>query len=145
MKNLIAFANSLLSLGVLLITASLFYVVFLERPYLSYGGKLITVINKTLMRGDAIPLKIVRCNSDDKMHSYLVYRSIVKMGSNLHYDIPERQTVILPGCHEDITATSFVPLNAPLGFYQMVGTASVNGILRTFEVEWKTEIFEVRE
>ena len=137
-------ATMLISLCVLIFITSGFYVLFIEKSYLSYPSLPFPVRASALRPGDVIPMDISRCNSDKVDHSYSVARALREVKTNRIVPMEPIYSMIPVGC---MTASPSkvhkVPLDTEPGRYEFYGGAVTHGIVRTFDVNFRSQQFDV--
>ena len=143
-KKLLAGFNEVVKVAVLIFVSTMFYAMFLEQPYLSYPNMPMRVIGSTFHVGDVVPVEFQRCNSDPEAKSFLSSRALI----NTITRVPEIPILTFieakPGCTEiEISALNVIPAGTKPGIYHYGGRSDINGLLRTFDVRWYTQDFEV--
>lgn len=138
------FATMLISVCVLVFITCGFYALFLEKSYLSYPNAPFPVQVTTLRPGDVIPLVISRCNADRIDHSYSVARALREVKTNRIVPMDPIYSMIPVGCHTASPSRIHkVPLDTEPGRYEFFGGAVTHGIVRTFDVIFRSEQFDV--
>lgn len=141
--NIYRASTALFLLGVTLAISALMYVTFFERPYLSYANPVFKVVGQDFRAGDVVPLLVDRCNSDSSRRSYSIAHSLHNIDTNEYVLLPEAYVSIEPGCHPATSRINVLPEKTKPGEYQIIGGASVRGVLRSYEVTWSSEKFRV--
>jgi hypothetical protein len=126
------------------LTATAFYAVVLDQPYLSYPTNPMPTVGDTFKAGDVVPITIVRCNNSGQAKALVGSKALV----NVTHPAAVEPVLILinaePGCTTPFVSTNNrLPDDLAPGIYRYVGNVPVNGFLRTFEVQWQTQEFEV--
>ena len=126
------------------LSATLVYLRYFKPPFLSYPGLPFQVEGPARV-GESVRLIVTRCNSDDKPRDYELSHWMQSIDTD---DPPVvlpsgRVPSIKPGCQTGRSAMNVIPAGTRPGRYRIGGTGLVAGTLRTFEVEWYSETFEV--
>ena len=121
---------------------------FLEPPYLSYKGLPFEPISPEVHAGEALLLRVTRCNDSDRTETYLITRKLIRIDAPKDAAtepilLPGGAVEIEPGCHEEISGANVVPRNTPLGLYVVRGQAAVPGRWRGTYVQWASAPFRV--
>jgi hypothetical protein len=139
----------------LLLAASLFavcssiliYARWFEKPWLVYQNLPFPPVILKVHPGDVVPLVIERCNSTKVIKQYSITHSLLNTDSKnlglLPVLLPSLPLSLEPGCNRYITKVHIVPIDTAPGTYKFFGSASVQGLLVTHDVEWYSEEFEV--
>lgn len=144
LERLDRIATTMISLCVLIVFASGFYVLFLEKSYLSYPKMPFPVQVATLRPGDFIPMEITRCNSDKIDHSYNVARAIREVHTGKIVPMDPFYSLIPAGCSTALPSRVHrVPLDTEPGRYEFYGGAETHGIVRIFDVIFRSQQFDV--
>ena len=133
--------------AVLVLLGLLFHAYHVEKPWLSYPNPVFPVLQKVVEPGQPVPLHVIRCNSDSTAHVYAIGR---RLFNDTH---PEEKPVILPGgyvpidpgCTDETSHANVIPADQKDSLYHLEGLADIPGSLRSFNVPWKSEQFEVRK
>lgn len=117
---------------------------FGEKSYLSYPVKPFPVAPGILRPGDIIPMKITRCNADNTAHSYQVARGMQEVTTGRLIPMESIYSLLLTGCKTaDPTLAHRIPLGTAPSRYRFYGGSVTHGILRTYEVTFESEPFDV--
>ena len=124
--------------------AILAYLRFFQPAFLSYSD-LPLKVEGPARPGEAVKLIVVRCNSSDRPQSYEVSRWFKCVGNDqLPAVLPAGKVPpIEPGCNPMRSDLNVVPIGTKPGWCQVGGFGIVKGTLRTIEVPWYSEWFEV--
>lgn len=141
--NFYKFAAGLHYFGILAAVTAFFYVTFLEGPFLSYTQKTFIPLGGPFHPGDTVPLQVTRCNSDSRRHSYAVTHTLQSTRGGTPITLPEVYVQIEPGCKTAASRINILPKDLALGTYRIFGGGLVYGTVRTFDVEWSSDPFEV--
>lgn len=137
-------ATFMIFLCVILFMTAGFYVLFLDKSYLSYPKVPFPVQVSTLRPGDSIPMEITRCNADKIDHSYSVARALREVNTNRIIPLDPIYSMIPTGCHTAMPSRVHkVPLETEPGRYEFYGGAITHGVIRTFDVIFRSEQFDV--
>lgn len=136
--------NGLVQIGVLLFTGIFLYAIVFEQPYLSYPNLPMQTVGRTFQAGDVVPIVMQRCNNSSEAKTFVSSHALM----NILTHRPTLPTLNLieakPGCTSVFINTgNRLPIDTPPGVYHYAGRSEVNGILRTFDVIWSTQDFEV--
>lgn len=124
----------------------LIYFLYFEEPWLSYGNIPFPILKTPVHFGEVAPMTVVRCNSSDRPHTYTLSYSIENLDTGHFTAVPPVIVMAEPGCHAATSLANVLPESSPEvppGHYRTVGLSEVNGTLKTFEVEWYSQPFEV--
>ena len=144
-KKLLLVFNQIVQFSGVIFAAVFIYALFLERPYLSYPTLPMRVIGTTFQAGDMVPIEVQRCNSAVEEKTFLSSRALVNVVTNLPVEPKMSLIEAKPGCTDKFTNASVrIPIDTPPGIYHYAGRSDINGLLRTFDVNWYTQDFEVR-
>lgn len=121
------------------------YAAWFEKPYLSYPDLPFPAAIQFARAGQVVPLKVMRCNSDNVSHNYLTTHAIKDVDTNTHTILPEVLVSIAPGCTTSESKINFVPLGTTPGRKMFVGMVEIHGWFRTYNVDWHSDIFEVTQ
>jgi hypothetical protein len=126
---------------------TLVYHFFYQEPYLTYRNLPFPPLQETVKAGHIMPVRVVRCNSDSMPRTYTITRSLEPIDSPMpRYYVLESQTIrIKPGCTDETSLANKLPEDVTPGKYRLIGQAEINMGLRTHQVEWTSEPFEVVE
>lgn len=137
-------ATMMISLCVMILILCGFYVLFIEKSYLSYPKIPFPVQVAALRPGDSIPMEITRCNSDKTSHSYSVARALREVNTNRIIPMDPFYSMVPAGCLSAMPSMVHkVPLETRPGRYEFYGGAETHGIVRTFDVIFRSEQFDV--
>ena len=120
------------------------YLLYFEPPFLSYRS-LPFKIEGPVKPGKPIKMTVTRCNSSDRPQGYEVSRWFKCAGDDkppvvlLGVKVPP----IPPGCAVAISEVNITPEGTKPGWCRVGGFGVVSGTLRTIEVPWVSEWFEV--
>jgi hypothetical protein len=142
-QMLAAIASMLYSSGMSMALAAFVYVAFIEGPYLSYPDTPFPVVGTTFHAGEIVPLRVTRCNSDNRQHSYYLAHAVMNVKTKATYVMPEEYVQVPMGCTFGISFTHRLPVVLPPGQYIIFGGAQIRGTIRYFDVEWQSEPFVV--
>ena len=144
MKELDRFATMMILLCVTVFIVSGFYVLFIEKSYLSYPNAPFPVRATALRPGDVIPMEIARCNKDRVDHSYSVARALREVRTGKIIPMESFYSMAPAGCDlPSVWRIHKVPADAEPGRYEFFGGAVTHGIVRTFDVNFKSQQFDV--
>ena len=120
------------------------YLVYFEPPFLSYKGLPFKVEGQT-RAGESVKLRVTRCNSHDKPREYEVTHWLKCAGDDqLLVVLPSGKVPpIQPGCTNNISAFNVIPSGTKPGWCRVGGFGVVKETIRTVEVPWVSEWFEV--
>jgi hypothetical protein len=125
----------------------LIYARWFEKPWLIYQNLPFPAVMLKVHPGDAVPLVIERCNSTKVIKQYSITHSLLNTDSKnlglLPVLLPSLPLSIEPGCSRYITKVHITPIDTAPGTYKFFGSASIQGLLVTHDVEWYSEEFEV--
>lgn len=128
-----------LSVGV----GTLFYIVVLEGPYLSYRNVPFPTSVTSIHAGESIPMTVSRCNSDKEAHSYSLSHTLYDVDTHVYTLMPSAFVLAPPGCSSALSYLHKVPKEAVPGRKKIIGGAEIHGTVRTFNIEWESQIFQV--
>lgn len=133
------------SLGgaMILSIAMLTYAMVIEKSYLSYSGQPFVIVGGPFHRGDMVPMVVTRCNSDDVAHSYQLAHSLIEATTSAYTVLPPAFIQAPAGCQQAVSRVNALPNDLPAGRYRLSGGAQTTGIIRTFDVSWVSEEFDV--
>lgn len=144
LKNAIAIAFASIFLALIAsAVGTLFYMMVLEKPYLSYENLPLPTVLASVKPGEIMPLRVVRCNSDDVPHSYPLSHSLYNLDTGVYTLLQGFSVMISPGCDDAVSRLNRMPIDLPPGHYQLFGAAEIRGTIRTFVVDWHSEPFKV--
>jgi hypothetical protein len=132
--------------ALLLITVGLVTFAYVaDKPYLTYKNLPFPPTIAYGHAGEVIPLHVVRCNSDDVVHSYTTTHSVEDVETHYSWVLTQKEVYIAPGCSESNSEVNRLPVELPKGrTYCIFGIASVEGVFgRKHRVEWSSMPFEV--
>ena len=126
------------------LSVTLTYLWFFEPPFLSYQG-LPFQVEGPARPGESVRLIVTRCNRSSKPRDYNLSHWLQNIDTD---DSPVALPAgpvppMRPGCKTGRSAMNVIPAGTAPGRYRIGGTGLVAGTLRTFEVEWYSETFEV--
>ncbi len=101
------------------------------------------VLNSPIAAGKEVFLDVRRCTYWRSTLTYLVTRELRNETTGAIYLLASTPTTLAPGCTSLISSVNAVPSAVPPGRYSFHGTGRVSGWLRTFDVLWMTQPFEV--
>lgn len=124
------------------------YALVFEKPYLSYHNLPFPTATLKSIAGQPTPLIVERCNSTKIIQSYETTRRLVHIpaGAEMKRDdviLQSEKVDIKAGCHRTTSRLSTPPADTIPGTYMWKGLANVKGLLRTHDVEWYSEPFEL--
>ena len=137
--------SSVLALLILSATLiSMVYIFIVEKPELRYMNLPFPVLKNPIYPGDALPLRITRC-SDAKGRRIITSSRYL---DNLDDDeevlvLDVIAAIIPPGCVTQIVNIHHVPESTLPGDYRLLGSTTVPGMIRDFQIEWYSEPFHV--
>lgn len=114
-------------------------------PWLTYEGA-IRVLVPSVRPGQAVPIRVTRCNIRGERGEYDVDRWLVPTSGTPGVVVtlqPSLGISIEPGCRTDDAALSVIPEKTAPGRYFITGTARLRSALIFNTVYWATEPFEV--
>ena len=124
------------------------YLVWFEKPWLSYPNDPFPLEKMQLKRGDSMVFTVERCSTATVTRLY---------GLSRRFDCNETATGALqktpllpttqemsPGCYPT-TRTIVIPQETPIGFCRLHSTAETQGVVRSHSVESESKLFEVIE
>lgn len=130
----------------------LLYFLVWEKPDLYYPNLPFPAI-KDAYPGEAVQLKVMRCNRGDLPRSYVITRQISCRTLNPatgQYEtqppvlLPSTTVPVAPGCLPVTSAVNVVPDSIPVGsICQVDGTAEIEGHIITHFVPWHSAEFNV--
>lgn len=132
-----------LGAAMILSIAMLTYAMFIEKSYLSYYSQPFVIVGGPFHVGDMVPMVITRCNSDNVSHSYQLAHSLIETSTSDYTVLPPAFIQVPPGCKQAVSRVNILPSDLPAGRYRLSGGAQTTGILRTFDVNWVSEEFDV--
>ena len=137
-------ANLALTVSAAVVLTAAFYALFLEKSYLSYPKLPFPVQVALVRQGDAIPMEIERCNSDKTDHSYAVARAMREVNTNKVIPLESFYSMVPAGCHSALFSSIHrVPIDAEPGRYEFFGGSITHGLVRTFDVTFRSTEFDV--
>ena len=117
-------------------------VLLLERSPLAYGNLPFPVLNSPVKAGEAIHLRVRRCNNDDRVRVYDVSRVLVGADGGQFILTPLKITID-PKCETVVSKINIIPADTPPGKYTLRGYGEINGFIRTHMVQWQSVEFVV--
>jgi hypothetical protein len=128
-------------------TATFVYFMLFEPPPVEYVNLPFPVQDDgvTLRPGDVVPMRIKRCNRTDQILLITAARTFENIDRRDFIAMPATVTQVAPGCTENVSIVNRLPKDAPPGTYRVVGMASMPGRLRTHNVVFFSEPFQVVE
>ena len=126
------------------LSVTLIYLRYFQPAFLSYP-ELPLKVEGPVRPGEVVKLIVVRCNNSDRAQSYEVSRWFkCAGGSRLPVVLPAgRVPPIEPGCAPARSELNVAPIDTKPGWCKVGGFGIVKGTLRTIEVPWESEWFEV--
>lgn len=120
------------------------YLRFFEPAALVYRGLPFKVYGPA-RPGESVKMTVNRCNSSSKPLSYELSHYLINNETKKVTLLPPgRISAFAAGCSTVVSAANVIPMGTPPGKHYMVGGAAlVSGTMRTSEVEWYSEEFEV--
>lgn len=125
------------------VTLVFVYLLFFEKPYLSYTNLPFDVLEPEVEQGALIPLRVVRCNDSNKTQAYTLARSLQNLDAGDYVVLQDSLVQVAPGCAESISLANRVPAEVKPGTYRVIGLAEVDGTLRSHKVFWYSKPFRV--
>jgi hypothetical protein len=116
-----------------------------DKPYLTYKNLPFPPTVAKGHPGEVIPLHVIRCNSDNVVHSYTTTHSVEDVETHYSWILTQKEVYIAPGCTDSTSHVNRMPIELPGGrTYRIFGIASVEGVMgRKHRVEWSSMPFEV--
>ena len=143
MKTFWFYAN-IVSLVCTLLVVAIGSILLFQPSYLSYPDPVFRVVNKTVRVGEAVSIVISRCNSDSVRHNYIVGHSLICTDGRSPRILKSDPVMIMPGCSlNEKSDIHIVPRNTEPGLCRIVGSSTTQVLIRTVEVPWSSEEFEV--
>ena len=137
-------ANCLLTGCAASVISVLLYIIWFEKPYLSYTGGDFVVMKSQLNAGDKLPMIVERCNSDKIPRSYSVSRALREVNTGNIIPMDPFYSLAMPGCNTaHPSLVHKIPIDTPPGRYVFFGGAEVHGTVRTFDINFKSQQFDV--
>lgn len=116
---------------------------FLQPPYLSYGNLPFPVLRDPYP-GEAVLLRVRRCNSDDKTRVYAIsHRLVSETPGTPDIVLPAALASVPPGCTTSNSVANVIPMGTPPGRYVVEGFGESSTLLRDAPVFWYSEPFSV--
>lgn len=112
-------------------------------PPLAYANLPFPVLNSPVTAGTEVFLDVRRCTFWRSRLTYTVTHELHNETNGAHYLLPSTPITLDPGCSSSISTVNVVPTGVPPGIYTFSGTGRVSGWLRTFDIPWVTQPFEV--
>ena len=145
--SLLAAASAVAMIGILV--TIIFYYLFFEKPYLSYTNVPFPALQSVVHPGEAMPIHVARCNSDNVPHVYEITRSLERVnqkGEARDYILlPDLRVQIKPGCSDADAQLHIIPAMTPSGTWRLVGLSEVHGVLVRHMVEWYSVPFRIED
>ena len=125
-------------------TATVVYLRYFQPSFLSYYGRPFKVEGPA-RPGESVKMIVTRCNSDNKPREYEVTHWLKCEGDDqLLVVLPSGKVPpIPPGCTTARSAFNVVPSGTKPGWCRVGGFGVVKETMRTIEVPWVSEVFEV--
>ena len=125
-------------------SATIIYLRFFEPPFLSYEGLPFKVAGPA-RPGESVKMTVTRCNSGERTRTYELAHWLRRLDANDPIVVlpPGKVSPIPPGCQTVVSAANVVPAGTVPGAYRVGGAGITKGAMRTVEVEWYSEPFEV--
>lgn len=124
-------------------SATVFYFLFFERPFLTYSNVPFPVTQPVIHPGDVVPLEVVRCNASNVTRTYTVSHTLESVPAGRNVVLPASPVTLPPGCTTALSLANELPANVPPGQYRLFGIAEVRGVLMVHYVEWYSKTFTV--
>lgn len=116
-----------------------------QPPTLSYHDLPLRVEgSKIIYQGQAVPLKVHRCNSLNRQLIYTVTRTLKNIETQQTIVFESKKVSLEPGCHIDISMVHEIPINLPPGIYKAAGVGTVQGPFNDIDVPFYSEPFTVK-
>ena len=137
--------SNILMVAVFAVFAGSMYLLFFERPWLSYKNNPFPPTVQNIRAGETIPMLVIRCSSSNIPRTYRFSHSLMNDSSPtaLPVVLPDSVVSIEPGCHEAISAANRVPKGTAPGIYHILGLVEIQMTLGTAFVEFYSQPFEV--
>ena len=133
----------------ILFVSMLSYLVWFEKPWLSYPNDPFPPEKMQLKRGDPIVLKVERCSTATVNRSYGLSRRLecneTSTGALKTIAIAPGTKDMAPGCYAIISKDLLVPQETPIGWCRLYSVAETQGVVRSHSVESESKLFEVIE
>ena len=134
------FALAILSVA----TVSISYVLFVEKPALSYMNLPFPVLKNPVYPGDVLPLRIARCSDATGRRVITSTRYLDNLGDDQEVSVLDVIAAIIPpGCVTQVVNIHRVPESTEPGDYRLIGATAVPGLIRDFHIDWYSEPFRV--
>ena len=136
--------NALAALFLLALAAMFAYLRWFEPPFLSYQG-LPFKVSGPARPGESVQLVVTRCNSSSSPQDYELSHWLKNIDTGDPPVVLPAGLVptIKPGCETGRSAMNVIPAGTPPGHYKIGGAGVAKGTLRTVNVDWYSEPFEV--
>jgi hypothetical protein len=138
---LIALAALVVSCGIGLVVVG--YLNDQERSWLVYYNLPFEVAVPQVKRGEFVPVRVSRCNTSARTHSYVVDRSFEDVISRQPRSRSSSVFLMPPGCEDSVAHAAQVPPDIEQGRYRLVGITEVHTEHRTIFIDWASTEFDV--
>ena len=104
------------------------------------------VPNKAIRAGEPLVLRIARCNHDGRELAITSTRKLVHpdgVHAGTWVPLPDGSARVPPGCQTETVSLGVIDSRVLPGGYRIEGVATAYGRLRTVNVYWYSEEFEV--
>jgi len=118
---------------------------YFEKPYLTYKNLPFPSFTEQAKPGELVQIRVERCSTSNKPEKYRMTRTMRNEVTREVSILPPIEVGIAPGCHRANSKLHFVPPSTPPGIYTLWGISTVGGYLRTHQIIWYSEPFEVLE
>ena len=125
-------------------SAVVVWAIVFEDPWLEYPVIPFPVLLPAVHAGEVIPLSVRRCNTGTTTRAYVFAHSLVSVdGAQTEVVLPPVTASVSPGCSTAQSRVNIVPRGTKPGIYRINGVTEINGIVRSFPLQWESEPFEV--
>ena len=134
-------------LALIILSATLIamgYILFVEKPGLHYMNLPFPVLKNPIYPGEALPLRITRCSDANERRIITSSRYLDNLDDDEEVLVLDVIAAIIPpGCVTQIVNIHHVPESTLPGDYRLLGSTTVPGMIRDFQIKWYSEPFKV--
>lgn len=144
----VAHLKALVALGTLICFAlTVAWYGWLEPSWLTYRAMPFAPLVEQVVAGEAIPLRVIRCNSSGEEKSYLISHRLVRLdkpaGGQPDVILTPGLVDLDPGCKDEVSKANVPPKDTLPGIYFVRGRAKTEGLWRSIYVPWSSRPFRV--